>query len=148
MAKKLSGNLSGGRMITVENAKKIIETNTPVFEKKQWMPVKDALGRTLAVNISAPLDLPPFDNSAVDGYGIKLNRKEWDVAGESRAGGIYRGKNTSDNAIRIFTGAAVPARVEAVVMQEKVVRNGSKISLEKNYTPAKGENIRKKGAEI
>ena len=94
--------------------------------------INDAIGRIAAESVEAPIDLPPFDASAMDGYAVDATgldhsrKKRFDVIDESLAGrpaasalGIPR------HAIRVFTGAAIPAGANAVVLQEDAVRQGA-----------------------
>jgi molybdopterin molybdotransferase len=109
-----------------------------------------SLGRTLAQDIIAPIDVPPADNSAMDGYAFR--HAEWPGAGQEfplsqriTAGSVptYLEPGT---AARIFTGAEVPEGADTVVMQEhcKASRNG--VQIEK--LPTLGSNIRPRGQDI
>lgn len=119
------------------------------------MPVTDAVGRYLARPFAALADSPAFDNSAVDGYGVRVS----DLANASSArpmalrlaGAVRPGEAPPDlplepgTTIRILTGAPVPHGVEAVVMQEQVRAAGPTVSF---CTPADpGANIRRQGEE-
>jgi len=137
-------------MISVKEAqKKILETvSSSGIETKN---ISEADGHVLSKNIFSPLDLPPFDQSAMDGYAIiaddYFNKKSIQVTGESSAGKSFRGKINSGNAIRIFTGAEIPGGADAVVMQEKVSVNGNEIIIaDENLAP--GQNIRSRGSQI
>jgi molybdopterin molybdotransferase len=115
------------------------------------VPLGDAAGRVLAEDLVALESLPPFDNSAMDGYALALGDLQGDgpwtlvVAGESRAGTeppwLARG-----SACRIFTGAPVPERADAVVMQERVTRDGDTVRLEGR--PKAGQNVRRAGEDL
>lgn len=110
-----------------------------------------ALGRVLAEDLRAPLPMPGFDYSSMDGYALRVadldGASPWTlpVAGESAAGGVAptlaRGA-----ACRIFTGAEIPAGADAVVMQENVERHGEAITL--RAAPARGANIRRQGEDM
>jgi molybdopterin molybdotransferase len=91
--------------------------------------VPDALGRYLAAPIHSPIDLPPADNSAMDGYAVRAadlssataeNPVALRLGGETRAGGAFAGSVEAGACVRIFTGASLPRGADAVVMQEDV----------------------------
>jgi len=90
------------------------------------VPLRDAAGRVLAETISSPIDLPPFDNSAMDGYAVRAA----DVAGATSdapaglrlagripAGENFRGELAPGESVRLFTGSPLPRGADAVVMQ-------------------------------
>ena len=96
------------------------------------VPIDDAVGRIAAESVPAPIDLPPFDASAMDGYAVDAtgldhsSEKRFDVIGESLAGRpAASGLAAPRDAIRVFTGAAMPDGANAVVLQEDVVRQGA-----------------------
>jgi molybdopterin molybdotransferase len=110
-----------------------------------------AAGRVLAEDLVATGPLPAFDHSAMDGYAIDAaalgGSGPWSlpVAGESSAGKPARAL-APGAACRIFTGAAVPAGADAVVMQEHVTREGDTVRLAARPRP--GQNIRRAGEDI
>ena len=111
----------------------------------------DACGRVLAEDVRAPAPLPPFDNSAMDGYALRLSDLAGDgpfdlaVIGESAAGGEALDL-APRGACRIFTGARLPAGADAVVMQEKVTRRGDVITID--VRPRPHENVRPRGQDL
>lgn len=115
------------------------------------VPLASAAGRVLATDLVAPGPLPGFDHSAMDGYALATGdlsgEGPWTlaVAGESSAGreGPTLARGT---ACRIFTGAAVPARADAVVMQEKVRREGGSIVFDERPRPR--QHIRFAGEDV
>ncbi len=119
---------------------------------RERVPLIDACGRVLAENLVAGRALPPFDNSAMDGYavrgcdlapgaGIRLA-----VAGESRAGSEALPAVDAGQAVRIFTGAPMPAGADTVVIQEVVRREGDSIVVE--HPPRPGANVRYTGEDV
>lgn len=113
----------------------------------------DARGRTLREDIVSPIDLPPFDHSAMDGYAVSteglgegLHRLV--VEGESSAGPRTAGPPLlrAGSAMRIFTGAMLPIGADAVVMQEDVTREGDDMIFE--HAPRSGVNIRRRGEDL
>jgi molybdenum cofactor synthesis domain len=95
--------------------------------KVERITFADADGRILAQDIASPIDLPPFDNSAMDGYAVRAcdvasAKSECPVSlrlmGRVAAGENFSGEVTPGNCIRLFTGSPLPAGADAVVMQE------------------------------
>src|SRR6185369_11486956 len=92
-----------------------------------------ARGRVLAAGIVAPLDLPPFDNSAVDGYAVRhrdvgpKGETRLAITGRLTAGGAAGAPLGTGQSIRIFTGAPMPAGADTVFMQEDVRTEGSAV---------------------
>lgn len=137
-------------MITVEEAKSIILNN--VYQLTEVITIKtaDSLGYNLAENIYAPLDLPPFNQSNVDGYAVKFSGKEnnsWNVISEIKAGDNTTLELNEGEAVRIFTGAMVPENADCVIMQEKITRTKNDINCDATLLK-NGEHIRIKGSQI
>ena len=115
----------GGPLMSVDEAVGIIAARvTPVLEVESVALVQ-ADGRILATEISAPLPLPPFTNSAVDGYAVRSRdlqtgkEKAFAVTGRVQAGSAADAIEPG-HAVRIFTGAPMPAGADTVFMQEDV----------------------------
>lgn len=110
----------------------------------------DSLGRYAAQDVFAERPLPPFDNSAMDGYAVQArscrNGARLSVIGEQAAGADQRLTMGAGEAIRIFTGAPMPAGADAVIMQEDVRREGTTIVAQCDAEP--GEFIRRAGADL
>lgn len=109
------------------------------------------MGRVLAEDIEAPVNLPPFDQSAMDGYAIKytgnLGGINYQVAAEVKAGDHPSRALGAGEAARIFTGAVIPKGADTVVMQEVAIQeNGTVKFTDDSYTT--GANIRKAGVQI
>ena len=136
--------------ISVSEAKKIIETQINRTEKVT-LSILEAQGSYTSEPIFATLDVPSFDNSAMDGYGFRfddladfseLNVTEIIPAGISKIDFVLnRGE-----AVRIFTGAKIPDGVDTVIMQEKTTRIVDRIQFNDDEI-SKGENIRLKGSQ-
>ena len=137
-------------MLNVDDAlRKLGDLTSPVLDT-EVIPLTESKGRVVASAIDAPMDLPPFDASAMDGYALHANDLNQDralaVVGESRAGHVYQDPLAPGTAIRIFTGAPIPRGTSAVVIQEDVERNGDQISFRASLEI--GENIRSRGHDI
>jgi molybdopterin molybdotransferase len=95
----------------------------------ETVPLGESLGRVLAEDVRAVRDQPPFPASAMDGWAVRsadgpgLLR----IVGESAAGHGYEAELGPGEAVRIFTGAAVPAGADAIVIQEDAVREGDSV---------------------
>jgi molybdopterin molybdotransferase len=114
------------------------------------VPTMDAAGRVLARAQTSTMDVPPMDNSAMDGYALRLSdlnssEKKLRVAQRVPAGSVGKPLEPG-TAARIFTGAPVPAGADAVVMQEHCSLSGNVVEIRKS--PKKGEWIRLKGSDI
>lgn len=136
-------------MLQVHKAKKLILENC-TSSKVELMPLNKASGFVLAESIFSPMDTPAFHQSAMDGYAFSFD--EWDgstdllVSGEVQAGN-YISENIGPNeAVRIFTGAAIPAGTDTVVIQENTIKNDKHISI-KDDKLIKGSNVRLQGSQ-
>jgi molybdopterin molybdotransferase len=136
-------------MISEEEARaKILAAVEPL--PVRTMPVADALDRFAAQDYFASIPLPVFDNSAMDGYAVKAVEakpgKRLRVVGEQPAGQDRRLKISCGEAVRVFTGAPIPAGADAVVMQEDVTTDGKEIVINAAVDP--GEFIRIRGFDL
>jgi molybdopterin molybdotransferase len=142
---------SGPLLPIADMERLIIERVTPVAEIEQ-VPLDGALGRVVAVDIAAPEDLPPFDNSAVDGFAVRhadlatgadtrLIIAERVTAGHAAAHPLARGQ-----AIRIFTGAPMPAGADTVFMQEDCRVEGDTVIVPPGLE--RGANSRSAGEDL
>lgn len=116
----------------------------------ETVALTDAAGRITAAPVISPINVPPFDNSAMDGYGLRL--ADWNgktalpVAGRALAGVPFKGELPAGHCVRIMTGAPVPAGVDTVVMQEEAVVSDEGITFTADIT--RGQNIRLTGEDI
>lgn len=133
-------------MIEVKEALEIVAANSSTLST-QKIAVHKALGYVLAETIYSPISMPPFRQSAMDGYAfIYSERHQFDVVGISQAGDHSNIKLKENEAIRIFTGAFVPHNADTVVMQEHVMANENSILIAQK--PELGANVRNKGEQI
>ncbi len=115
------------------------------------VPVPRALGRVLAHAVPAPFDVPPADNSAVDGYAVRAadlardRRAELRVLGDLPAGSAYTGTLGPAEALHIMTGAPMPAGADTVVPQELAERAGDRVRLD---AVPPGANVRARGEDV
>lgn len=137
-------------MISVEKAKKLILKNANSLLISD-VDIIDSLGSILQENIISPINLPPFNQSAMDGYAILfsdyINKRKIKIEGEIPAGKSFRKKLISGQAVRIFTGAPVPVGSDTVIMQEKIKTENGYLIIDDPFLK-KGANIRKTGSQI
>ena len=113
----------------------------------EQVELDQALGRTLAEPVIATRDQPPFAASAMDGWAVRsADAGPRRVAGESAAGRGFDGEVGEGEAVRIFTGAPLPAGADSVIIQENVTRDGDTLIL--NEAVAAGDNIRPAGGDF
>ncbi len=143
----------GGPMMSVDEAVGIIAARVAAVQEVETVALDDADGRILARQICAPLPLPPFTNSAVDGYAISsgdLPRQQeqvFPVTGRIQAGAPVGDAIKPGHAVRIFTGAPMPLGADTVFMQEDVRIDGDgKVVLPPGLKP--GANVRPAGEDI
>ncbi|HEV2557915.1 MAG TPA: gephyrin-like molybdotransferase Glp [Microvirga sp.] len=141
----------GGALMSVDEARALIlERIAPVCGVER-VPLLAADGRVLAEDVTAPLSLPNFDNSAVDGYAVRFAdlRPEGDtdlpVSGRVAAGASGEGF-AAGHAVRIFTGAPMPEGFDTVFMQEDVRLEAGRVILPPGLKP--GSNRRLAGEDL
>ncbi len=143
----------GGQLMPVDQALALIGERLSAISQFESAPLMQCDGRILARDLVASIPLPPFTNSAVDGYAVHaavLNKNgvtRLRVAGRIEAGGTLD-PDTADNiAIRIFTGAQMPAGFDTVFMQEDVTL-GADSYVELPAGLKSGANMRPAGEDI
>lgn len=139
-------------LISIDLALKYIKDSIKPLAGVERVVLKKALGRVLSDTVISPINIPPEDNSAMDGYAFAGNdikpSEQFSLTnvGTSWAGTPYSKKIPSGACVRIFTGAVIPEGADSVIMQELVHQEENKIIFPKN-TIAK-ENIRQLGTDI
>lgn len=134
-------------MISVEKAIQLVRANVVPLESINNIKMENALGHVLSEDVCSPIDMPPFRQSAMDGYALCLNGgTSYQVIDEVKAGDNHNPKLNKGEAIRIFTGAAVPDTANAVVIQERVSLDGNIIHID--HDVPLNENIRPRGEQI
>jgi len=137
-------------MLSYEQAlEQLLAAARPVAETRH-VPITAAAGRVLAQAQVSTVNVPPLDNSAMDGYAVRLS----DVAqvgvtlpvSQRIPAGTVGSELQAGTAARIFTGAPVPAGCDAVIMQERCEAVGDSVVI--NHVPRAGENIRRSGEDI
>ncbi|MCM4158290.1 molybdopterin molybdenumtransferase MoeA [Antarcticibacterium sp. W02-3] len=136
-------------MISVNDARRILSENLERAKSKN-ISLNDSLGLILAVDVYSPIDVPSFDNSAMDGYAMKFDssRNSWESGSVIQAGDTNAYKVKEGTAARIFTGAKIPQGVDTVIPQELIERDEAtgRISYDQDKIQT-GSNIRLKGSQ-
>ena len=134
-----------------EALSRILALGAPALPVER-VAIEDLDGRVLGDDLVSSVDLPGFDYSSMDGYAVHTHNLvgreppfRLPVRGESRTGAVPDAL-TSGAAMRIFTGAALPAGADAVVMQEHVTRDGDVAVL--TTRPRAGQNVRRRGEDL
>src|SRR3954453_21065184 len=142
----------GGALLGVDAALALIEARvTPVVEE-EIVPLTQACGRVLARDLVAEMDVPPYANSAVDGFAVAHadllagGETVLPVGGRAAAGHPLGRAARRGEAIRIFTGAPMPAGADTVMMQEDCVEDAGRVRLRPGIK--RGANRRKAGEYV
>jgi molybdopterin molybdotransferase len=142
----------GGPMMSVDEAVEMIASRVTKVVDVESIPLAVADGRILAHEILAPLPLPPFTNSAVDGYALasrdlpKRAEQSFSVSGRVQAGSAPDAALKPGHAVRIFTGAPMPDGADTVFMQEDVHFKDGNVVLPAGLKP--GANVRPAGEDV
>jgi molybdopterin molybdotransferase len=144
----------GGELMTVAAALELLRARTVALPGSEPAPLAEAAGRILAADITAPRDVPPHDNSAVDGYAVLHADLAADgetvlpVGGRAAAGHPLDRPVRRGEAIRIFTGAPMPEGPDTVMMQEDCVveDGGARVRLRPGLRA--GANRRRAGEDV
>ncbi|EOX4806809.1 molybdopterin molybdotransferase MoeA [Vibrio alginolyticus] len=139
-----------GLMPIEEAMDKMLSRIKPI-QTTLFLPLAEALGFVLAEDILSPIHVPPFDNSAMDGYAIRIQDLESSsvlpLAGKSFAGQPFEGEWPQGTCVRIMTGAKIPQGCDTVIMQENTEVTDAGIQF--NQTDVKPQNnIRPTGDDI
>lgn len=142
----------GGPMMSLDEARRLIGERLSPVVGIETVTLAQADGRILAQDVLAPLDLPPFDNAAVDGYAVRFDdlgregETTLPIIGRVAAGTFLRGAAIDGRAVRIFTGAPMPQDCDTVFMQEDVRVEGGSVVLPLGLK--RGANRRPAGEDL
>lgn len=141
--------MASSDLTPVEDAINHLVSRVRPVTQTQTVALADSLDRVLARDYKVPADVPPADNSAVDGYAVRAG----DLAGEQSlpvsgrvAAGEAPGTLEPGTAVRIFTGSEIPDGADSVIMQERVTVSGEGITV--NTPVSEGQNIRRRGQDL
>ncbi len=133
-------------MISVKDALQLVLSQSKPLEKYK-VHLNKALGSYLYEDVFSPINMPPFRQSAMDGYALNLHENtNYNLIDEVKAGDSHQPILKKGEVVRIFTGAAVPDTANAVIMQERIIANGNTINLKGDVTL--NDNIRPLGEQV
>ncbi|TCP92208.1 molybdopterin molybdochelatase [Cricetibacter osteomyelitidis] len=138
-------------LLSLEQALENINQQLSFPTQTETLPLNQAQQRICAEDVISSINVPSFDNSAMDGYAVRLadlaQSMTLSVAGKSFAGNPFQGEWAAKSAVRIMTGAMLPEGADAVVMQEEVtVNDDGTVTFEK--LPKANQNIRRIGEDV
>ena len=122
-----------GPLLPIADMERLLGERVTAVAETERVSLRGVRGRIVSADVKAPVDLPPFDNSAVDGYAVRHADLRADgetklaVTGRLTAGAAAKLALKPGEAIRIFTGAAMPADADTVFMQEDVRTEGDSV---------------------
>ncbi len=139
-------------MLDVAVAREVVLRHARPLSPRTELLGPDVLGETLAEDVTADIDSPPFDKSMMDGYAVRTSDLiapgiSLHVVDEVQAGASHTSHVGIGEAVRIFTGAPIPISADAVVKQEDTTVNGSEVVINKGLIPP-GLNIMPRGQEM
>jgi molybdopterin molybdotransferase len=141
-----------GPLLPLDEMERLIHARITPIAETETVHLHAARGRVLAVDVIAPIDLPPFDNSAVDGYAVRHADLRADaetslnVVDRLTAGRPAEQQLGAAEAVQIFTGAPMPAGADTVFMQEDIRREGDAVVVPAGLKP--GANRRLAGEDV
>jgi len=136
-------------MLSFEEARTSLIAAAQPLQRGECVDTLHAAGRVLAEEVLASLNVPPADNSAMDGYAVRAADVAANIAlpiSQRIPAGSVPQPLLPGTAARIFTGAQIPPGADAVVMQERCVLDGENVRVE--VAPQAGDNVRRMGEDI
>lgn len=143
------------RLLGVDEAAAALRKLFPSPMATERLPLASLLGRMLATDIRSPIDVPQNTNAALDGVALAWpgpERSSFDIVGESLAGRRHEGLVADGHAVRITTGAPLPAGTDTVIMQELLEFGGDDgspwVAIPRPEAVRRGQNVRQAGEDI
>ena len=130
---------------------RVLAAVAPVTDSER-LPIRQALRRVLAGDVSSAINVPAHDNSAMDGYALRsadlpeAGPLELRLIGAALAGRPFDGRVGAGECVRIMTGAPVPEGADTVVMQERVTADNERVQID--ALPLRGANVRPAGEDV
>ncbi|SCA58249.1 Molybdopterin biosynthesis protein [Candidatus Terasakiella magnetica] len=143
-----------GAMMPLDEARQCLAEKIKPMAKTTTLPLRQCVGKILASDITAQQNVPPHNNSAMDGYAVKFQDLKTDgetilpVSARIAAGHPLGRRAQSGEALRIFTGAPIPEGSDTVIMQENATEAEGHVTFAPGAAPKKGANFRKLGEDI
>ncbi|MGJ8679287.1 molybdopterin molybdotransferase MoeA [Paraglaciecola sp.] len=137
-------------LLAISDAISNMLEQVPAVTSSELVPLNNALNRILACDVISKINVPPADNSAMDGYAFKsedlVANNQLLLVGTALAGQPYNQTVKSGECVRIMTGAVIPNGADTVLMQENTQKNAQQITFLES--PNKGNSVRKAGEDI
>ena len=137
-------------LMSVNDALTFLVNAARPIKEVEWLPTLAASGRVLAQSQTSLLDVPPMDNTQMDGYAVRtadcVNGQAKLRVSQRIPAGHVGAPLEEGTAARIFTGAMIPDGADAIVMQEQCIVDGEDVTI--NHIPRSGEWIRRRGEDI
>jgi molybdopterin molybdotransferase len=141
--------MTASDLTSVDDAIRHLVSRARPVSKTETVALTQSLDRILATDYQVPADVPPADNSAVDGYAVRAG----DLSANTRlpvsgrvAAGHAPGSLKAGTAVRIFTGSEIPTGADSVIMQERVTVSEDGITVDAPVS--EGQNIRRQGQDL
>lgn len=138
-------------MINYDEANEVIRNEfSRLLLKTEYVDILDGVDRILAGDIVSDTDLPPFTNSAMDGFALRYSEgiTKWKIIGEISAGNYSNFDVGSGLAVGIMTGGRMPSQADTVIPVEDVIIENDSVRLKENGRMKKGANVRLKGSDL
>lgn len=139
-------------LLSVADARARIDALVSPITGTEQLPLRTALGRILAAPIISTMNVPPYTNSAMDGYAMRgadlpaSGTAQLEIIGRAMAGAPYTGSVAAGKTVRIMTGAVIPDGADTVLMQEQVTANATSIEIGSGHRS--GQNVRMAGEDM
>lgn len=152
MAFAISSGHRSGRSVQLDEAIARVRAQLPIVRECEEVGLADARGRVLAAALEAPVDLPLYNSSAMDGFAVRAQDltsaavPSFEIIGEAAAGHPFDGAIRHGEAVRILTGGRVPEGVDRVVEQEKCVVSGNRVYVRGQLSSK--DNWRRRGEDL
>jgi molybdopterin molybdotransferase len=143
---------SQGDMLIVAEAQRRIRAAIHTIGEFELIALRNSLGRIVAATLHSPLNVPPHDNSAMDGYALRSadlpesEQRRLTVIGTAMAGAPFSGSVETGQCVRIMTGGVIPRGCDTVIMQEQVERIGDDINIGTGHRA--GQHVRRTGEDL
>lgn len=134
--------------MSVTQARKFIQQYLHTVTDLEVLSIHDSLGRVIASDVVSPCNVPNHNNSAMDGYAFRHTdgTEQLTIIGTAFAGKPFIGKVSTGECVRIMTGGVIPAGADTVVMQERTIVDGGRLTI--TELPKLGANIRLAGEDL
>ncbi|WP_311064746.1 gephyrin-like molybdotransferase Glp [Halomonas sp. DWK9] len=143
----------GEQMLSVNDARSALMTLIEAPLALEKVALSSAYGRRLAVDITAPINVPQNTNAAMDGIAVAWPKQppfptHWPVAGDAFAGQAFEGNVPPGRCVRITTGAPLPSGTDTVIMREQLIEGDDSVTIDAPERVSFGQHVRQAGEDI